>query len=352
MVGYELLAGPQRDLSAEEAARSIAWCLRGRSLTVCTLICGEALYDVFIDPMGTDVPRKIDLTAKPGGSPYNVAIGLARLGCPVALATELAEDTLGRNLGARPSIGRRGRSIHSPHREGHTAGDGRHRLRRQCALCVLWPRPTCCSIRSWRPSGNSGVVSWACIWARFPSLPSNRSKYLLDLARTAPGHVLVSFDPNVRLTIEPDVDCWRGAVERFRHYAHLIKVSEEDLTSLFGADCDIEAIARGWLEHRCSLVAVTRGARGATYFSRQAGKIEVLPVRVVVADTVGAGDSFQAAIAGMAGREPARVADRTCRLEVVRHRTAGRVRGARCGGYVPASRSGVPLSEKLAGDLA
>ena len=58
---------------------------------------------------------------------------------------------------------------------------------------------------------------------------------------------------------------------------------------------DADTIARSWLTHRCSLVAVTRGERGATYYSRSAGQIEIASLPVVVADTVGAGDSSQAA---------------------------------------------------------
>jgi fructokinase len=106
----------------------------------------------------------------------------------------------------------------------------------------------------------------------------------------------VSFDPNIRLAIEPDAARWRDAVERFRRHAHLIKVSEEDLINLYGPNADLEAIAGSWLGERCSLVAVTRGANGATYYSRSAGTVQVPSVPVVVADTVGAGDSFQAAM--------------------------------------------------------
>jgi len=65
------------------------------------LVCGEALYDVFVEPITADVRRKVSLSAKPGGSPLNVAIGLARLGCAVSFATETAADTLGRVLESR-----------------------------------------------------------------------------------------------------------------------------------------------------------------------------------------------------------------------------------------------------------
>jgi fructokinase len=97
------------------------------------------------------------------------------------------------------------------------------------------------------------------------------------------------------LAVEPDAARWRQAVERFRRCAHLIKVSEEDLVSLYGPEVDIDAIAASWLAHACSLVILTRGAAGARYYSRHAGTINVEAIPVIVADTVGAGDSFQAA---------------------------------------------------------
>jgi fructokinase len=65
---------------------------------------------------------------------------------------------------------------------------------------------------------------------------------------------------------------------------------------LYGPGTDVDAVATRWLEHRCSVVVVTRGERGATIYSRRHGKIIIEPVPVVVADTVGAGDSYQAAL--------------------------------------------------------
>src|SRR5262245_52461135 len=59
------------------------------------LVCGEALVDLFI--LGEHGPR-LAAEAVAGGSPFNVAIGLARLGCPAALCTGLSTDRFGRLL--------------------------------------------------------------------------------------------------------------------------------------------------------------------------------------------------------------------------------------------------------------
>jgi fructokinase len=259
------------------------------------LICGEALYDVFIDPLDADVRRKISLTAKAGGSPYNVAIGLARLGCPVSLATEIAGDALGRQLEARLEL----------------EGVDRQFLRRTAKSTPLamidvdsagTPRYTFYGLEDclYHPSLPAVEQQWHSLLGvhvgSIPIVSARSSDCLLELVTAAPAKVLVSFDPNIRLAIEPDPARWRDAVERFRQRAHLIKVSEEDLANMYGRNADVDSIARSWLGGRASLVAVTRGARGAAFHSRTAGKIEVPAVPVVVADTVGAGDSFQAAM--------------------------------------------------------
>jgi fructokinase len=129
-----------------------------------------------------------------------------------------------------------------------------------------------------------------------PIVSKQSSTRLLQVVASAPERILVSFDPNVRLRVEPNIARWQYAVEKFRRYAHLIKVAEEDLANLYGPETNISALAQEWLEHRCSLLVLTRGDRGATLFSRKFGAIDIEPSPVVVADTVGAGDSFQAAM--------------------------------------------------------
>jgi len=257
------------------------------------LVCGEALYDVFVDSVRSDSSH-IEMTAKVGGSPYNVAVGLARLGCKVALATEIADDVLGRNLDLRLQqegvdrrfVRRTGKATPLALVDVDAAGRPRYAF---YGLDEALLHPDLSLVRNnWSRISGIHVGS-------IPIVSARSSQRLIELVRDVPSDIFVSFDPNIRLTIEPDVSRWHECVEHFRQYAHLIKVSEEDLANLYGTTFDADAIAHSWLAHRCSLVAVTRGERGATYYSRSAGKIEIPAVPVVIADTVGAGDSFQAA---------------------------------------------------------
>ena len=259
------------------------------------LICGEALYDVFLDPAAPDSGLQVPLHAIPGGSPHNIAIGLARLGCPVALATEIAGDALGRRLERR--LKKEGVDCRflrttatatplamvdidesgAPHYVFH-------------ALDRLVYHPDVSEVRrNWNSLFGIHVGS-------VPIVSRQSAPQLLELVASTPDRLLVSFNPHVRLSLEPDVARWRQAVEDFRPHAHLIKVSEDDLLQLYGKAIDGDSAANRWLEHRCSLVVVTRGARGATLFTREHGRINVETAPVVVADTVGAGDSFQAAM--------------------------------------------------------
>ena len=116
-----------------------------------------------------------------------------------------------------------------------------------------------------------------------------------DLVKRESGKRLISLDPNVRLNPQPDIQLWRERVAELVKYADLIKVSDEDLHLLY-PDQSPESVLEGWLQHRCQLVFLTRGGNGASVFSRQHGHWSQPAVKVVMADTVGAGDTFQAAL--------------------------------------------------------
>jgi fructokinase len=259
------------------------------------LVCGEALYDVFVDPPPADARGRVSLFAKVGGSPYNVAIGLARLGCATSLATEIASDTLGRNLETRVRtegvdcqfLRRTAKSTALAMVDVDAAGAPRFVFH---GLDQALFHPDIAAVRRrWNSLFGIHVGS-------IPIVSPQSADHLLELVTAAPDRVLISLDPNVRLAIEPNAARWRDAVERFRQYAHLIKVSEEDLENLYGTGVDTDAIAKSWLAYRCVLVVVTRGERGATIFTRATQRLDIAAVYAIVADTVGAGDSFQSAM--------------------------------------------------------
>jgi fructokinase len=105
---------------------------------------------------------------------------------------------------------------------------------------------------------------------------------------------LIAYDPNIRLNVEPDLARWRDMLEWMLPRTHLLKISEEDLQLLL-PDTYLEDFAAAALRRGVALVVVTRGAEGAMAWTPQA-HAGVPTVQVELIDTVGAGDTFQAAL--------------------------------------------------------
>ena len=258
------------------------------------LVCGEALFDFFSEEDASGQAAKLNYKAIAGGSPFNVAVGLRRLGIESGLFAGLSTDYLGRRLQqvlndegiserflvafdapttlAMVAVGANGSPQYSFRGEG--CAD------RQLQLTHLPPLGD--EIRGLHVGSFSLVVQ-----------PIGDT--LLNLVKRESGKRLISLDPNVRLNPQPDIQLWRARVAELVQHADLIKVSDEDLHLLY-PDQTPESVLQGWLHHRCQLVFLTRGGDGASVFSRQHGSWSQPAVKVVMADTVGAGDTFQAAL--------------------------------------------------------
>jgi fructokinase len=260
------------------------------------LVCGEALFDLFVRPSNAG---KVPLDAVPGGSPFNVALGLARLGQHAEFFSGLSKDLMGRKLAQFIEV----------------EGIG-------LAHAKYTPGPTALSIVELNDQGSPDYAFYGhrpayqtLTESDLPHLPDAirvihlgsiatvlqpTAGTLASLVERECGARLVAYDPNVRPSIEPDLDVWRQALARLSASSHLIKVSAEDLAILF-PEADRDAIARRWLGGGTRLVVVTDGAHGATAWTCGGGKLHCPQPPVEVIDTVGAGDSFQAALlAGLA----------------------------------------------------
>lgn len=254
------------------------------------LVCGEALFDVFVQD---DAHDRLALAARPGGSPFNVAIGLTRLGHRAALFTGLSTDVLGRRLHAQ--LGREG--VNRDY-----IVDKRNRT--TLALVALddagvaqyaFYGDSCADrelARADLPPLGDEVTGLH--FGSYTLVVDPTASTYLALAERERGRRLISLDPNVRPTVEPDMGIWRERLERWRRLADVIKVSEEDL-ALLHPDSTPDEIARDWLQGHTRLLVVTRGAGGALGYCAQ-GCAEVPAPQVAVVDTVGAGDSFQSAL--------------------------------------------------------
>jgi fructokinase len=258
------------------------------------LVCGEALFDFFSENDASGLASKVNFKAIAGGSPFNVAVGLRRLGVDAALLAGLSTDYLGRRLLqvlqdegvcqdylldfaapttlAMVAVGANGSPQYSFRGEG-------------CADRQLQPQ----DLPALGPEVRGLHIG------SFSLVVQPIADTLLALVRRESGKRLISLDPNVRLNPEPDIDLWRARIATLVELADLIKVSDEDLHLLYPGQ-DPAQVIEGWLQHRCQLVFLTRGGEGASVFSRVHGSWSAPACGVKIADTVGAGDTFQAAL--------------------------------------------------------
>ena len=258
------------------------------------LVCGEALFDFFSQPDSSGQLNKMGFQAIAGGSPFNVAVGLRRLGVDAGFLAGISTDYLGKRLAS--VLDQEGvRDDFLIHLDAPTtlamvavAADGspHYSFRGEgCAdrLLTIEHLPTLGdSVRGVHVGSFSLVVQPV-------------ADALLTLVQRESGRRLITFDPNVRLNPAPSIELWRRQVARFAEHAHVIKVSDEDLHLLY-PDMDAETVAKGWLRDNCQFVVMTRGRQGASIFTRELGHWSVPAREVITADTVGAGDTFQAAL--------------------------------------------------------
>jgi fructokinase len=115
-------------------------------------------------------------------------------------------------------------------------------------------------------------------------------KWAQSVAHIAP----IIFDPNIRPAVLGDRDEYVKKVEKWVAISSVVKVSDEDLNWLYPGKA-IDEIVKNWLEVGVELVVVTLGNKGITAY-RMNEQISVHAVKVVVADTVGAGDTVGAVL--------------------------------------------------------
>ena len=146
------------------------------------------------------------------------------------------------------------------------------------------------------------------------------------------GEVVTSYDPNVRPSVTPDRRAVAATAERAAACAHIVKMSDEDLAFLFPGTTPAQLAARLLGDGRPTrLLVVTRGRDGAVVAARGA-RFSVPAVPVAVVDTVGAGDTFTAALlAGLAGcglLSPGALAARVAREQDVLREIVGQALAA------------------------
>lgn len=249
------------------------------------LSCGEALID-FVPVRAADGGWAYRPAI--GGSLYNVALTMGRLGARVgflgALSTDLFGDDLAEGLRkSRVDLDYTVRTAEPSTLAFVSLGEGEpeYAFYDELTSSRLWSRARAPAI-----SDEVSVIHFGSISLINEPGASERLALLEAEARRR----VISFDPNIRPTMIRDEAAYRARLDRIFATAHLIKISAADLEWLRPGIDPAEA-ARSMLAANARLVVVTMGGKGAGAWGRGASAfVPVEPVSVV--DTVGAGDSF------------------------------------------------------------
>ncbi len=256
------------------------------------LVAGEALIDL-LPVLGE--PHRFD--ARPGGAPFNVAVGLARLGQRTSFLGRISADSFGRQL--RAHLNDAGVDL---------------------SMAVAAAEATTLAVTDIDAAGRavysfyaSDTADWQWAESEVPRvLPAGiRALYAGGLAlRFGPGaavleglmrrarrqrSAIIFVDPNVRSGAGVSMPAERARVERQLGVAHVIKASEDDIALLYPGR-DWREIAAGWQRMTSGIVVITLGPDGASAFPPGGTELTVPAVPADIVDTVGAGDAFAATL--------------------------------------------------------
>jgi fructokinase len=247
-------------------------------------VCGEVLIDLI--PDGTE--RK----AVVGGGPANTAKALAKLGIDAQFIDGISTDKYGQM------------ALKQLHKDGVLLD-----------FVKFSDKPTCLAIVSLNKAGGASyefviegtaTFDFSTTWlpdpvANKPSLLhigtlvtaiEPAASVLFEWAKQVAKVSPVVFDPNIRPAVMSDRAEYVKQVERWVSISSSVKVSDDDIYWLYpGVELDL--VANNWLSMGPELVVVTFGDKGLTGY-RKDEKVAVDAKQVVVADTVGAGDTVGA----------------------------------------------------------
>jgi len=248
-------------------------------VTIDALVVGEALIDAVVEPDR--------VVRHPGGSPANVALGLARLGIATRLHTAIGADDDGELIRAhldRSGVALTPESVTDAPTStavATLADDGSARY----DFAVSW------NPRELADLGSPTVVHTGSLGAL---LEPGREVTSDILRRARAAGAFITFDPNIRAGLIGDPREARARFTELALVAQLIKLSDEDAEFLFPGR-PLDEVLDLLIAGGAAVAGITLGSRGA-YLASAAERVSVPSVTTTVADTVGAGDSFMAAL--------------------------------------------------------
>lgn len=247
------------------------------------VVAGEALIDLV--PQGPGALAALQPAL--GGGPYNTAVALGRLGSPTAFCSRISYDAFGealldglRRAGVDVSAVQRGTE---PTTLAVATIDGNGSA--AYSFHVEGTADRLFTVPAGLPAGTRAVSFGTCSLVLEPGASAYEK-----LMRTAAAQGLfTALDPNIRPGLIPDADAYRARFKTWLSSVSLLKLSEEDALWLGGTPHE-------WLSAGPSAVVITHGGDGLTAFTQDGAVYPVPGEKVDVVDTIGAGDTVNAAL--------------------------------------------------------
>jgi fructokinase len=247
-------------------------------------VCGEVVIDL--------IPDGTERRAVVGGGPANTAKALSKLGIATQFIDGISTDKYGQM------------ALKQLHKDGVLLD-----------FVKFSDKPTCLAIvslnakggasyefviddtatfdfsHSWLPDATVSKPALLHIGTLVTAIEPAASvlfEWSSKVAKVAP----IVFDPNIRPAVMIDRTKYVKQVERWISISNAVKVSDDDIYWLYPGE-DLDKVAKRWLGMGPELIVVTFGDKGLAGY-RKESKISVDAKKVVVADTVGAGDTVGA----------------------------------------------------------
>ncbi|MGA9434175.1 MAG: carbohydrate kinase [Roseobacter sp.] len=255
------------------------------------LCCGEALIDMIPSPTGSGQDGFVPHS---GGAIFNTAIALGRLGVSTGFVTGLSTDLFGAQLAA---------DLEKSHVDTRIAI--RSDLPTTLAFVRLNQGHATYTFYDENTAGRS--LNPDCL----PDLPQNAAAlyfggislisepcadFYAALAEREAAQRIIALDPNIRPGFIKDEARYRARLGRMIAVADILKVSDEDMNWILPGAETLEQKAQALLQKGPKVLILTKGSEGALAFVPGRDPVSVSARKAVVADTVGAGDTFNAGV--------------------------------------------------------
>ncbi|MEI9404168.1 carbohydrate kinase [Mesorhizobium argentiipisi] len=253
------------------------------------LCCGEALIDML---PRTTTEGEAAFAPYVGGAVFNSAIALGRLGAPAGFFSGLSSDLFGGQF--REALGASKVSSTYAHTSPRPTTLAFVRLTNGQATYTFYDENTAGRMLTIEDLPKLGAEIEAMLFGAISLISEPAGSAYEEFMRREHGSRVMMLDPNIRPNFIPDKAKHLRRIREMMAMADIVKLSDEDL-NWFDEAGSHEDVVRNWLDRGPKFIVVTHGSEGAVGYSKD-HKVTVLPQKVKVVDTVGAGDTFNAGI--------------------------------------------------------